>query len=178
MAAGHVSFFRNVYNGRPGIPDKVLLEASYLQAGARVAKSFLANGTLWFSCDGDGGTIHAEACRRIAEACGCQEPAYLRSMESLKALEEANPWQPYLSPEIHEYCFTLLPPHCPPFDLPLESKRKDARILERRGDDVLAVSLMVEGKSGYPTKLLETKIKRLVTTRNWRTILRLIEQFG
>jgi hypothetical protein len=61
---------------------------------------------------------------------------------------------------------------------PIESERKDCLIFRIEAGEALSIIREVKGKEGYPTPVLERVLNSPVTTRSWRTILRMVKKHG
>ena len=61
---------------------------------------------------------------------------------------------------------------------PLESERKDCLIFRIDAGEAFSIIREVDGKTGYPTRVLENALNSPVTTRMWTTILRLVKKHG
>ncbi len=176
-----VAFLRNVNLGQPNSPTREQLEAAFREAGASWAASFMSNGTLVFSASD---SFHAQAmaqsaCETLHEVCGMREPAFVRSLEHLARLVAEDPFLPFDGAEISERSLTLIDPEpAVAVQAPLESNRKDCLVFRIDTGEAFSVSRAIDGKSGYPTPLLEKALNAPVTTRSWRTIQRLVAKYA
>ncbi|HSN77824.1 MAG TPA: DUF1697 domain-containing protein [Anaerolineae bacterium] len=172
-----VAFLRNVNLGQPKSPTREQLESAFREAGAPWAASFMSNGTLAFSASD---SFHAQAvtqsaCETLREVCGLREPAFVRSLEHLARLVAEDPFLPFEDAEISERSLTLFQPGLTEMvQTPLESSRKDCLVFRIDAGEAFSISRLIDGKSGYPTPVLENALHAPVTTRSWTTILRLI----
>lgn len=172
-----VAFLRNVNLGQPNSPTREQLESAFRQAGAPWVASFMSNGTLVFSAS-DSSYAHQitqRACEILLEQCNMREPAFVRSLEHLAWLVADDPFLPLEGVEISERSLTLFDPSlAAAVQAPLESSRKDCLIFRIDAGEAFSVSRAIDGKSGYPTPVLEKALHAPVTTRSWTTILRLV----
>lgn len=172
-----VAFLRNVNLGQPNSPTREQLESAFRQAGAPWAASFMSNGTLVFSSS-DGAHAHQitqHACDILLEQCNMREPAFVRSLDHLARLVAEDPFLAFDRAEISERSLTLFDPEpAAAVQAPLESNRKDCLVFRIEDGDALSIGREVDGKSGYPTPVLEKALHTPVTTRSWTTILRLV----
>lgn len=176
-----VAFLRNVNLGQPNSPTREQLEAAFRDAGASWAASFMSNGTLVFSASN---SFHAQAvaqsaCETLREVCGMSEPAFVRSLEHLAQLVAEDPFLYFEDVEISERSLTLFEAETAVgVQAPLESSRRDCLVFRIDDGEAFSVSREIEGKSGYPTPVLEKALHAPVTTRSWTTILRLVAKYA
>jgi len=176
----HAAFLRNVNLGRPGSPTRVQLEAAFLEAGATRAESFQVNGTLVFGvASGDRPrALAARAGERMRASCGLREPMFVRALAELSALVASDPFDGQVAEGRDACCITFLgAPRKPLPALPLVTARGDLELLRSDDTHVLSVSRWVGKSGGSPNAWLERHFGEPATTRNWRTVVRLVEKY-
>jgi uncharacterized protein (DUF1697 family) len=179
--ARHAAFLRNVNLGRPGSPTRAQLEAAFLEAGAASAASFLVNGTLVFAAPAGARprAIAHRACAAMRARCGLREPVFVRSVAALAALVDERPFDGVALGEGDAHCVTFLAASRRALPaLPLANARGDVELLADTGTEVLSASRLRGASPGSPNAWLERLLDAPATTRNWRTIVRLVEKFG
>ncbi|MFL6697711.1 MAG: DUF1697 domain-containing protein [Vitreoscilla sp.] len=181
MVARYAAFLRNVNLGRPLSPSREQLESAFLAAGADVAQSFQVNGTLVFTLAG--GTrpraVAARACAALAASCGMREPVFVRSVDELRALVQSDPFAGRVAEGRDACCISFLgAPRKPLPALPLVTARGDLELLRAEDTHVLSISRWVGASAGSPNAWLERQLGEPATTRNWRTVLRLVEKYS
>jgi len=177
----YAAFLRNVNLGRPRSPTRAQLEAAFLEAGAASAESFQVNGTLVFAPAR--GTrpraLAVRACEAMRASCGMREPVFVRSLAELQALVASDPFAGQVAAGRDALCISFLgaPRQALPA-LPLLTARGDLELLRADEGHVLSVSRWVGASAGSPNAWLERRLGEPATTRNWRTVVRLVEKFG
>ncbi len=180
-AARYVAFLRNVNLGRPGSPTRAQLEAAFLASGAAGAESFQVNGTLVFTPAR--GTrpraIAARACEAMRASCGMKEPVFVRSVDELRSLVAEDPFAGQVAQGRDACCISFLgaPARSMPA-LPFVTPRGDLALLRTDDTHVLSVSRWVGSSAGSPNAWLERTLGEPATTRNWRTVVRLVEKYA
>jgi uncharacterized protein (DUF1697 family) len=178
--ARYAAFLRNVNLGRPDSPTRVQFEDAFLKSGAASAESFLVNGTLVFTL-APGARARAVAARAreaMAATCGLREPVFVRALDELRALVESDPFAGQVAEGRDACCISFLgAPRRPLPPLPLVTARRDLELLREDGPHVLSVSRWVGKSAGSPNAWLERTLGEPATTRNWRTIVRLVEKY-
>jgi len=176
----YAAFLRNVNLGRPGSPTRTQLEAAFVAAGAASAESFLVNGTLVFT-PAPGARPRAlaqRACAHMRASCGLREPLFVRAVAELAALVTSDPFAGQVAEGRDACCITFLgAPRRPLPPLPLATPRGDLELLRSDDTHVLSVSRWVGKSGGSPNAWLERHLREPATTRNWRTIVRLVERY-
>jgi uncharacterized protein (DUF1697 family) len=154
-------------------------EEAFLAAGAPSASSFLTNGTMVFKAasDSQARKVFAGACDVLRGTCGLKEPGYIRRVDYLAELVARDPFAAVEPGNVYERCTSFVHPQSSPLaKLPSESKRRDVRILTSTESEVFSVSLKIGSTPGSPNAFLEKILGLPVTTRNWNTLVRLIQR--
>lgn len=177
----HAAFFRNLNLGRANCPTRAQFEAAFLSAGAQTASSFLTNGTLVFSATSNAKArkVLTLACRAMLAECGLKEPAYVRQVNYLADLVASHPFKSVAPGSVYACCVSFLPETytAPPKWL-RASARGDVEILRITDTEVFSVSRQLGKSPGSPNAFLEKLLGSPVTTRNWNTVVRLVEKHG
>lgn len=177
----YAAFLRNVNLGRPRSPTRAQLERAFLDAGAATAASFQVNGTLVFTLAPGARprAVASRACEALARACDMREPVFVRSVDELHALVAANPFAGHVAEGRDACCISLLgAPRVPLPALPLVTPRGDLELLSAADTHVFSVSRWLGKSGGSPNAWLERHLGEPATTRNWRTVVRLVEKYA
>lgn len=176
----HVAFFRNLNLGRPHCPTKVQFEEAFTAAGAVSASSFLTNGTMVFTTSSgrQSQRVFNDACEILHGTCGLTEPGYIRTIDYLAQLITLAPFGEIESNSVHACCASFL--HTTDglsvAQLPLESKRRDVKVLQLTHSEVFSLSIKIGNTPGSPNAFLEKLLGVPVTTRSWNTVVRLVQK--
>jgi uncharacterized protein (DUF1697 family) len=176
----HVAFFRNLNLGRPNCPTKVQFEEAFVAAGAASASSFLTNGTMVFTTGSGRQALRVfnDACEILHGTCGLEEPGFMRTIEYLTELIALEPFVEIDPGSVHACCTSFL--HATDglsvAQLPLESGRRDVKVLQMTDSEAFSVSIKVGNSTGSPNAFLEKRLGVPVTTRSWNTIVRLVQK--
>ncbi len=176
-----VAFVRNVNLGQPKSPTRAQLEDAFLQSGAATATSFMSNGTLIYSVSNShlAQKTAKRACDILQNVCGMKEPVFVCSFQHLVELVDEDPFSSFNDPTITGQAISFFDPQLGTMiTAPIESGRNDCTIFRIGDGDALSILREVDGKTGYPTPVLEKALSAPVTTRSWTTILRLIKKHG
>jgi uncharacterized protein (DUF1697 family) len=175
----HVAFLRNVMVGRSGL-TRAVLAGAFRDCGASFAESFLATGNIIF----ESGALSARevsdcAAVRLREGFGLGEPFFVRSLEDLEALQAAKPFSAAPGGDVHERTVSFFDDLARPLPpLPIRSKRGDCEVFLLDEREAYGVTWLIDGRTGNPGKLVEDLGSTSVTTRNWKTIERLVRRYG
>ncbi len=175
----HAAFLRNVMVGRAGL-TRAVLEDAFRDCGASFAESFLATGNIVFEAAAlPAGRVAECAARRLRQGLGLREPFFVWSLGDLEALQAAKPFSAAPAGDLHERTvsfFDELARPLPP--LPIRSQRGDCEVFLLGERAAYSVTWLIDGRTGSPGKLLEDLGSTSVTTRNWKTIERLVHRYG
>ena len=177
----YAAFLRNVNLGRPNSPTRAQLESAFLESGAEMAESFLVNGTLVFTLARGARprAVAARACAAMRASCGMREPVFVRSVDELRQLVAAAPFAGQAADGRDACCISFLGAPCKALPaLPFTTPRGDLEMLSAADTHVLSVSRWVGRSAGSPNAWLERTLGEPATTRNWRTVLRLVEKYS
>jgi uncharacterized protein (DUF1697 family) len=165
--------------GRDG-QTRAVLEQAFRVCGASFSESFLATGNIVFELGASAADEVAEcAARRLRNDLGLCEPFFVRSMEDLEALQVTDPFSAAPDGNVHERTvsfFDVLGRPLP--SLPIRSKRGDCEVFLVGQREAYGVTWLIDRRTGNPGKLIEDLGSTSVTTRNWKTIERLISRYG
>lgn len=173
------AFFRNVNFGHAGSPDKAQFIAAFDAAGAKHADSFLTHGNASFSAAsaGEARTLVDEVCQRLRQVCAWDGVAHTRSMAYLAGRVAADPFMAAPQDDINERCVTFLPDHFEGMpDTPIVVPRRDLEVFAFQASEAYSVTRLVNGRPGNINGLLERLLKTPLTTRNWNTVVRLVQR--
>jgi len=178
----HAAFFRNLNLGRPKCPTKAQFEAAFVDAGAASAASFLTNGTMVFDAESAAAAkkVLATACEAMKTSCGLVEPAFLRSLRQLANLAKQEPFAEVDEQQVYACCITFLHPKArlDTGTLPIESGRGDCSIFARTRGEAFSTVQKNGNTVGSPNAMLEKLLRLPATSRNWNTVLRLLDKHG
>ena len=106
----YAAFLRNVNLGRPKSPTRSQLEAAFLDAGAASAVSFQVNGTLVFTLAPGARprAVASRACEALAVRCDMREPVFVRSVDELRVLVDADPFAGQVAEGLDSLCISFL----------------------------------------------------------------------
>lgn len=175
------AFFRNLNLGRTGHPTTAQFTAALEAAGARDAVSVLSHGNAAFSAPGarQATLIAQAACIHMQHTCGWNGAVHVRSIRQLARLIAAEPFATAPADGIHERCVTFLPANTAGLPaLPLCSARRDLEIFRIEGGEAFSVTRLVGGRPGNVNGLLERLLRAPLTSRNWNTVMRVVERHG
>jgi uncharacterized protein (DUF1697 family) len=141
----------------------------------------MSNGTVVFEME-DGRLAQRaadKACEILSRICGMQQPAFARSMKHLSRLVSENPFNAIELPLSDAGMLTFFKPvRQMVVKAPLVTRRNDCLIFRIDKGEAFSVTRPVDGYGGSPNGILEGLLGRSVTTRNWTTILRLVNKLG
>jgi uncharacterized protein (DUF1697 family) len=173
------AFFRNLNLGRANCPSRVQLEHAFIAAGADTASSFLTNGTLVYSVSSNARArkVLAVARATLRAECGLVEPAFVRRVDSLAELVALNPFATIAPGGVYQCCISfLLDDGATLPKAPLRSARGDVEIIRYTGGEALSISRKIGNTPGSPNAFLEKLLGAPATTRNWNTVVRLVQK--
>ena len=176
-----VAFIRNVMVGRQGLTKDVLLRIVEERGGTR-PYSHITTGNVSFDADpGDVARLAVAVADGVADVIGRREEVIVRSLAELRRREAARPFDPLPFDHVHERAVTFTDADVAEIRaiaLPSASTRGDCVIFATDGSDVYSVTRMIDGRTGSAGPILERLLHRRVTSRDWRTVERILAAHG
>ena len=173
----HIAFLRgiNVGGHKPVKMDE--LKKAFASLGFGKIKTFIASGNVAFEApEGDPGAFAVRIKDKLKKTFGCEIGVILRTAADLRKIVDDDPFRnTAVTPDIKLY-ITFLPERTSgDFKVPDESPKKDFRILNVSGKEIFSmVDLSKGGRTVEAMNTIEKEFGRNVTTRNWNTILKLL----
>ncbi len=152
-----------------------------MDAGAVTAQSFLTNGTLVFTTRprANPAKVLARAAAHLHTACGLVEPGFLRTVAYLRELVALQAFAAVDPTSVYQCCATFLDPRVDVYpQVPFESRRADVAVLRFTAGEALSISRKIGNTPGSPNAFLEKHFALPATTRNWNTVVRLVQKFA
>jgi uncharacterized protein (DUF1697 family) len=175
-----VAFIRNLNVGQAGFPTRSQLEQAFLVSGARQAVSFQSNGTVVLELDGNIGipSFTRGVTQQLRADCGFAQAIFIRELAIVKETVRKDP---FASVDCNGFSHKNVsyfdyPGRCEDI-FPIESPQRDCLIFGASTGEAYSISRDVNGRSGYPTPVLEQVLHVPATTRSWTTIQRLAAKF-
>ncbi len=171
-----IAFLRGINVGGHKKIAMADLRKTFEAMGFRNVRTVLASGNVVFETTGKKAEdLEGAIARGLAGAFGFPVSVLLRSMKELAALIAADPFKGLTPGPDNKLYVTFLPrPGAAGAKLP--APPKGVRIVGVRPAEVCS-AVALSGGAGTPELMafLEKSLGRDVTTRNWQTVLRLIE---
>ena len=170
----HAGFVRAVMLGRDGLHRSVLL-AAFLDAGAVQPRSYLTTGNVTFAAARSSiDTIRRSVEEQLEAVVGRRTEVAIRAISHLDGLVESDPVAPYQDAVEHEVSFLTAPIEPSSMDLPIESPRGHVTVVALTPTEVFAVGKEIAGRREGAGGFVERTLGQRVTTRSWRTVVRVV----
>lgn len=165
--------------GRNGLTREVLI-STLEAAGASGVSSFLATGNLVFGAEEDTlADIVIRVSGLLLQRQNVREPIFVRSLQYLEEMTVSDPFAAAPTDAIYEQCVTFLTNDFHDLgSLPIVSSRRDVEIFAHVNSEAFSVTHMIDGRTGNAGALIERLTGYKVTTRNWNTIIRLLDKYN
>jgi uncharacterized protein (DUF1697 family) len=178
-ARRYVAFLRGINVGGHASIRMADLQAAFAGMGLREVRTVLASGNVIFNSErSDQKAISREIESGLKKAFNKSIGVVLRSLDELEKLRSSEPFRGIeLTPGIRLYV-TFLAGEASPrtIVIPYSSANGDFRILQATGGEVISVVDLAQGK-GTPEAMgiIEKEFGANVTTRNWNTVLKILQ---
>lgn len=172
----YIAFIRNVMLGRQGLTQN-LLRSCFTRHGACQVVSHLATGNVSFELDPlEVNDFKHKVEFELAGILNRHEPVFIRSLKELQQISFQEIFcRQYAAADVYEQCITFLADR-PELNLPLLKKNKDVEVFAGLNQNLFSITRLVNNRPGGPNKLIEGKTGQLASTRNIRTVTRILER--
>lgn len=174
----YVAFLRGINVGGNRRIKMEELRKAFESLGFQHIKTLLAAGNVVFetlAADIDALTQKIEA--KLEEVFGYNIGVILRTLDDIREIAEADPFKGItVTPDTRLYVTFLKEKPGNTLEIPYESPQKDFRILRVTNGEVFSVlTLSPNSRSVDAMNVLEKEFGRRVTTRNWNTIVKILD---
>ena len=172
----HVAFQRAINVGGHGVVKMSDLARRLTALGLADVTTFIASGNVIFEAKGKPLEIAQRIEADLLEWLGYPVATMVRTWDELEALVASNPFKGVTrQPDAKLYVAFLWEPPTRKPKLPRVSEGSGLRLFRIAGREAFLVAeRLPNGKFGVPNLPLEKELGVPATTRNWNTILRLI----
>ena len=176
--ATHIAFLRAINVGGRGLVKMTDLRAVFARAGGRDVRTYINSGNVIFDAAPAGATAVTTKAGAALRALRGREPdILLRSLRQLAAMADDCPFAGRSGDgETKLYVAFLAAAPRAKTALPLLSDKEGLEVVAVRGRDAFIVSRRKRnGMFGFPNGFIEDAFEVRATTRNWTTVLKLLE---
>jgi uncharacterized protein (DUF1697 family) len=174
----YVAFLRGINVGGNKILKMEDLRAAFTSLGFRSVSTLLASGNVLFeSPPADEAELTRKIEAGLKKKFGRDIGVVLREIAELRRLAETDPFRGIkVTPQTRLYVTFLSEKAKSRLKIPYESPEKDLKILRATDREATSVLTLSPGR-GTPELMgaLEKEFGRNITTRNWNTIVRILE---
>lgn len=173
----YVGLVRAVMVGRDGL-DRATLVDCFERSGAVAPRSHISTGNVTFSADRDDVARVTTAAEQAIEAVvGRRTEVYVRSIAYLERLVDSDPFaaSPVPDSDQHEVSFTYEPIDPDDLDLPIVSTGGYLTVFHATPGEIFCDGREIDGRRRGGGGFVERLLDQRLTTRAWRTVLRVVE---
>jgi uncharacterized protein (DUF1697 family) len=172
----YFAFLRGINVGGHKVVSMADLSRAFESLGLSAVKTHIQSGNVVFeTARSSRAALVKQIGGALNDLIGSDVALFLRNTAELEALAARDPFEgANAEPEDRLYVtFLPAPPRHVPA-LPHWSASKDVEIIEVRGADVFSIGHNSNGRYGFPNAVVEKLFAVQATTRNWRTIVKLL----
>jgi uncharacterized protein (DUF1697 family) len=176
--AKYVAFLRGINVGGHKAIKMEKLKKTFDAMGFANVKTLLASGNVLFETQkSNERSIAREIESTLAGTFGHQIGVLIRAVVGLQKLENKGPFSGIeVTPQIRLYVTFISEKPENNLEIPYESPDGNFKIISATSDEVLSVVTLSPGSRTVDLmKILEKKLGKKVTTRNWNTIQRILK---
>ncbi len=172
----HIAFLRGINVSGQKIIKMNELAGIFEDAGFTQVRTVLASGNVVFvAAQKSEAAVAKKLTRALRDALGYEVQVMLRSMEEIAAMYKADPFKKVKASQATRYVTFFAEAPKVEIRLPLISPKQNVELLSMIGRDSFSLSTTIPN-GDYPNPLLEKLLKIPATTRNWKTIEKLVKQ--
>jgi uncharacterized protein (DUF1697 family) len=174
----YIAFLRGINVGGKNLIKMDELSGLFKRLGFTDVTTYIQSGNVLFNSDsGSIEQLVEQIETELQQIMGTTIPVMIRSVKALENLISQNPFANYRKDQdVHFYLCLLKkrPEKIPP--LPLISLKDGMEIFHITDLYAFIVSRKVKGRFGFPNNFIEHELGAEATTRNWNTILKMIQK--
>ena len=174
----YVAFLRGVNVGGKKPIKMKQLAGVLAAAGFRNVRTYIASGNVIFETSAKDPTRIARKMEKyLLNAIGCRITVIIRNVDDLKAIIKRNPFKKP-KPSADEMLFVTFLSSPPPVKatVPLRSKTENMEVIALTDGAAFIVARRKKtGWFGFPHAFAEKEFKVPTTTRNWTTVVKIVD---
>jgi uncharacterized protein (DUF1697 family) len=173
---GYAAFLRGINVGGHNIIKMDQLRRVFVELGFEEVKVYIQSGNVTFrSIETNSEAIAEKLESSLRQLANKEIDVMVRTTNSLQAMRRADPFKGAVEGEALKLYVSFLrkkPQKTPA--LPTFSTKKDIELLEIHELDTFSLSHKVNGSFGFPNEFVERLFGTRATSRNWKTILKML----
>lgn len=176
--SNYVAFLRGINVGGNKMISMEALRKAFEGCGFANVKTLLVSGNVVFDASSkDTRALKQTIEAKIKRSFAMDVSVILRSLDELQALADANPFVKIkITPQTRCYVTFLSEKPTSKLKVPYESPEKDFKILRVTNTEVCsALTLSPQRGTVDVMAILEKEFGKNVTTRNWNTVMRVLQ---
>jgi len=179
MLGSHVALMRGInVGGKNKLPMKDLV-ALFEEAGCREVRSYIQSGNVIFEADPElADRVRTDVPRAIAERFGYSVPLVLRTARELREVAARNPFVTEAADPKHLGVGFLSEAPSPAAVASLDPARSSVDAFAIVGKEIFLHLPGGMARTKLTTDYFDRRLGTIMTTRNWRTVNKLVEMLG
>jgi uncharacterized protein (DUF1697 family) len=176
MAATHLALLRGInVGGKNKLPMNVLVDL-FLESGCKDVQTYIQSGNVTFTASKSALVrVADQVTARIAERFGYRTPVILRTLEQLRDVTLHNPFlDKGAAPEALHVMFLAGAPASPIVEK-LDPDRSPLDAFHVRGQEIYLHLPNGVANSKLTNAYFDSRLATTSTSRNWRTVTKLLE---
>jgi len=176
----YVAFLRGINLGSHKQIKMADLKRICESLGLKSVKTYILSGNVLFeSEEAKPEVLRTKIEAGLNKALGYQVDVILRTVAQLKALEKLDPFKKVKGDaDVKKYVTFLSEKHQSKLSVPFISPKQDWQIIRLEPREVFVVAFPVKGRYGESMGLIEKEFGKMVTTRNWNTVIKILALAG
>jgi uncharacterized protein (DUF1697 family) len=172
----YAAFLRGINVGGHKLVPMRELSKAFASLGFKNVRTLLASGNVVFEATGGAAAVKLKIEKKVREVFGFEIGVIIRTMAELERLRASNPFKGIpVTPHTKLYVTFLSEKPGENLRLPYRSPDGNFRILPASSSEVYSVVTPAPGTRSVDMMLvLERQFGQNITTRNWQTVLRVL----
>jgi uncharacterized protein (DUF1697 family) len=172
----HIAFLRGINVGGNKLIKMEALAAAFTAAGFRNVKTYIASGNVIFDSSATKlASLEKKAEQKLLETFGHEITVVIFSVAELEELLKHDLFKRVRSRAEAMLLVTFLKQEAPKVKLPLESEKENLKVIAIKNRAVFTVARRKKtGWFGFPNNFIEKELRVAATTRQWRTVQKVV----
>jgi uncharacterized protein (DUF1697 family) len=173
----YLAFLRGINVGGHKVIKMEDLRDMLTSMGLKDVKTIIQSGNVSFASDETDKVILRNRIQTgMREKLGYEVTFLLRTREEILSLVRSNPFGhvvPDRKTKLYVTFLDCIPEH--PVQISLIQEKEGLELIRTDRDAAFVISREINGRYGFPNNFVEKELNMLCTTRNWNTVIRMVD---
>ena len=175
--ANYIAFLRGINVGGQKIITMERLRQIFVSLGFTNVSSYIQSGNILFNSPETNRLILTQTIEQtLSNTFGFYISTIIRTEDEIKAILNDSIFNSYSNENIKQYITFFQEKPQKDVPIPYTSPTRNFEVIKQTDTEAYIVSFLVKGKYGFPNNFIEKELNIVATTRNWRTLDKIVKR--